>query len=280
LLIFQKALAMLYETLEDPEVQHNKQLRMEFGWTGVAGGLTHVLVGYATMIVGIAVGVGFVILAFHNGMDGMLKRGAKPSMGSIWMLYIGLGVLSLVGLLSYGFIIGGQFKCMFYASERHGARWFMLLCIACMVLGPACQVGSIIASWQVLKEARGNPAKLQEFQQVGPGRWMQLTAFGVSMLYPFCFCLFLRAVAVCLRAYKHATAINVFLGLGAALAVGTGYVLFQHPHGGGPTPVALMLAINGSWAVLGIVYIGLIAAMRICIGTVMGRVRSPLEFQH
>jgi hypothetical protein len=269
---------MIYETIEDPKITHNEQLRMEFGWNGVAGGLTHVLFGYAAAIVATAVGLGLIFLALHTGLEGAMKRGAKPAISSVWQLYLGLGVLSLGGLLSYGFIVGGQFRCMFYASERHMARWFMLLCIACLFLGPACQIASFIASWQVLQEIRNNPAKLQEFHHVGAGRWIQLTVFGVSMLYPLCFCLFLRAVAVCLQAHTHVKVINGFLVLGALLAAATAYTLFQHPPGGRAMPWQELLLINGAWAVLGIIYIFLIAAMRICIGAVMSRVKSPLEF--
>jgi hypothetical protein len=268
---------MQYAVMNDPDVELNEHLRMELGWTGVSSGLTKVLFGYALFFVGAVTGIALLILALGGTAGEMAKRGGKPSLTSLWELYIGLGILSIIGLLSYGLIIGGQFRCMFFAPERRGARWFMLLCIACLFLGPAFHVGSVIASWQGVQEVRNNPGRLHDFHLSVAGQWLQMSAFGASMLYPLCFCLFLRATAACLNAVVHVWIINLFLLLGACMAAATAYLLLQHPPGGKPIAMQELIMLNVGWGVLGLFYIGLILAMRVCIANVMSTVKSPLE---
>ena len=191
---------MQYEVVEDPEVEFNERLRMEIGWGEVAKGLSQVLIGYAALFIGVAVGVGLVVIALFGLGDELIKKGAKPSNATFWQLYLGLGILSVIGLISYRIIVGGQFKCMLYAPERNGTRWFMFLCIACLFLGPAFEAASGIASWQAIAELKKNPGNLQEFRLNPLVQRLHLVAFALSTLYPLCFTLFLRAIAVCLRA--------------------------------------------------------------------------------
>jgi hypothetical protein len=265
---------MNYETEQDPELEFNEQLRMELGWGEVASGLTQVLVGYGAMFIGTTVGVGLVVFALF----GLGDRGihAKPALGSLWALYSGLGILSVIGLISYGIIIGGQFKCMMGAAERHGARWFMFLCIACVFLGPVFHIASGIASWQAVSELKSHPHRIENFQLNPMGQWLQLIGFGISMLYPLFFILFLRAVAVCLRVGWHAVLVNVFLALAAVLVAGTAFALFNFRPGGKPLPSAPIALLGLGWCVVGVSYVGLIALTRIMIHAVMGQVKSPL----
>ena len=86
------------------------------------------------------------------------------------------------------------------AAERNGARWFMFTCIVCVFLGPMFHIASGIASWQAVNDLRANPHRFESFQLNPIGQWLQLIGFGISMLYPLCFVLFLRAVAMCLGA--------------------------------------------------------------------------------
>ena len=125
-------------------------------------------------------------------MEELARKNAKPSNGSLWQLYLGLGILSITGIISYGIIVGGQFKCLLHAPERHGARWFMFLCIACLFLGPTFHVASGIASWQALTELKNHPGKVQDFHMNPLGHWLQLIGFAISLLYPLSFTLFLR----------------------------------------------------------------------------------------
>jgi hypothetical protein len=184
----------------------------------------------------------------------------------------------VVGLISYSIIVGGQFKCMLHAAERHGARWFMFLCIACLFLGPAFQMASGIASWQTFQELKANPARLRDVQLNPLGQWLQLIGFGLSMFYPLFFTLFLRAVAICLRISKLAAFIDIFLVFAAILVAATGFAMYRLPRGGAPMiPLGVAVALGAAWLILLIIYIGLIAFTRVGIHVVMSTVKSPLQ---
>jgi hypothetical protein len=272
---------MQYETIEDPVTEFNEQLRMELGWGEVASGLTKVLLGYTTMFLGVTIGLGLVIFALYGlGVDfGRRAFGAvghKPALGHLWALYSGLGILSIIGLVSYGIIIGGLFRCMLGAAERHGARWFMFMCIACVFLVPAFQVGAGIANWQAVADLKANPHRIDNFQLNPMGQWLQVMSFGISMLYPMCFMLFLRSVAVCLRVEWQVMLINTFLVLAGILTAVTGFALYVYRPGAKLIPAEQALLLGGGWLVVMVLYVGLIALTRVTISKVMGGVKSPL----
>jgi hypothetical protein len=192
------------------------------------------------------------------------------------MLYLGLGILSVIGLISYGIIVGGQFKCMMGAAERHGARWFMFICIACLSFGPAFEIASGASNYQAMQELKSNPAAIRDLQLNPLGQWLRLIGFAISMLYPLLFLLFLRAVAICLRSNPHVLLVNFFVLIAAMMVVATGYVLYLHPPGGKPIPSQLALTVAGAWGIVLLMYVALLFVMRGLIVTVMGSVKSPL----
>lgn len=271
-----------YEVVQDPEQEYFNQLRLEMGWGEVATGLSKVLLGYATMFLGITVGLGLVLVALYGLPDEpnvkkAAAAGAKPNLGSLWALYFGLGILSIVGFVSYWMIVGGQFRCMMGAAERNGARWFMFCCIACLFLGPAFELATGIANWQALSDLKQNPQHLQHFQLNPLGRWLHVIAFGIGMLYPLCFLLFLRASAVCLRADTLVMLINSFGVFAVALVAATGFAIFQHPPGGRPMPPGQAMLLGMGWLAMVVMYIGLIVMTRVSISAVMNSVKSPLD---
>jgi hypothetical protein len=266
--------------MQDPELDFNETLRMEMGWGDVASGLTKVLVGYATMFLGVTIGTGLVVFALYGLGEEFSRRAqnhAKPNLSHLWALYSGLGILSVIGLVSYTIILGGQFRCMMGAAERNGARWFMFTCIVCVFLGPMFHIASGIASWQAVNDLRANPHRFESFQLNPIGQWLQLIGFGISMLYPLCFVLFLRAVAICLGVEWHVMLINVFVVIGGAMVVGTGYMLYQYRPGTRSIPPEQAVILALGWGVVLLLYVGLIALTRIAIQRVMGQVKSPLE---
>jgi hypothetical protein len=275
---------MLYEGVHDPDMAFNEQLRMETGWGEVASGLTKVLFGYGFMFLGTCIGFGLVVISMYNLTDPaeMGKKvanaaNAKPNLAGLWCLYLGLGILSVIGLISYTIIIGGQFRCMMGAVERNGTRWFMFLCIACLFFSPAFHLASGIANWEALRELRHNPRRIETFQLNPMGQWLQLIGFGIGMLYPLFFTLFLRATAVSLKADAHVLLINIFVTMSASLVAATGYVLFEHRPGTTPVPEQQAMMIGLGWGVALLMYVSLIAMTRVCIYTTMSKVKSPLD---
>jgi hypothetical protein len=153
----------------------------------------------------------------------------------------------------------------------------MFLCIACLFLGPAFNMAAGIASWQSIAELKNQPGKIGGFQMNVLGQRLLLSGFVISILYPLFFVLFLRAISICLRSRVHLLLINVFLVFAGVLAAATLVVLFKHPLGGPLLPPMIALLIGGSWLIVLLLYVVLIAAMRMCILSVIASVRSPLE---
>jgi hypothetical protein len=270
---------MNYEAVHDPELDFNERLRMEVGWDDVGSGLSRVLFGYCVLLLGTGLGIGMVLLSLYGLADGPAPKPGlgRPSNFSLWLLYLGMGILSVIGLISYCIIVGGQFRCMMGAAERHGARWFMFICIACLFFAPAFEFASGVANFQAIQEVRKNPHAVRDFQLNPMGQWLHLIGFVISMAYPVCFVLFLRAVAVCLRSDAHIMMVNAFLVVAAAIIASTCYVLYLHPPGGKPIPYEHLVMLGAAWLLVLVLYVGLILVIRGCIYTVMGNVKSPLE---
>ena len=68
--------------------------------------------------------MGLIVLAVYGIGEEAVRQGRKPSNATLWKLYIGLGILSVIGLISYSIIIGGQFKCMLHSLR---APWSALV---------------------------------------------------------------------------------------------------------------------------------------------------------
>jgi hypothetical protein len=252
----------------------NQRLRMEVGWQDVGKGLTQVVMGYLVGFVGTAIGVGLVLLALY-GMGDNVSRTQKPSLVSLWQFYIGLGILSVIGLIAYVFILGGQFKCIMGAAERHGARWFMFLCITSLIIGPAFHLASGIGGLRAYPELRRGAAALQDLQLTEVGKWMQLAGFAISLLYPLFFLLFLRAIARCMHAQGYVSFINVYLIFAAVLTAATAFFIYN-PAYFAKRPLEMVL-LGGGWLVSLIVYVITILLIRVCIYTTTERIRSPLD---
>jgi hypothetical protein len=276
---------MHYEVEHDPELDFNEQLRMEMGWGEVATGLNKVLFGYGTMFLGTTIGFGLVAIGLWGlggvmpdemGRRSVTANAPRPALSNLWALYGGLGILSVIGLISYAIILGGQFRCMLGAAERHGARWFMFLCIACVFLGPLFHFASGISSWQAVSELRNNPRAIESFQLNPMGQWLQLIGFVISMFYPLFFLLFLRAVACCLRVDWQVMVVNVFLVIASGVTAATCYTLYLYRPGTKPIPSSHVLLLALGWGAVVLLYVCLIALTRVTIHRVMSQVKSPL----
>jgi hypothetical protein len=252
----------------------NERLRMEVGWHDVGKGLTQVLFGYLTGFLGTAIGIGLVMLSLYGSGDNMSR--ARPSLGSLWQFYIGMGILSVVGLISYVFILGGQFKCMMGAAERNGARWFMFMCITSLIIGAAFHLASGVAGLRAYPDWRRGATTLQELQLTELGKVMQLAGFGVGLLYPLFFILFLRAIAACMNAYGYVKFINVYLVFAGALIAATAFMIYNPSYFTRHPTETLLLA--GGWVVSMLTYVVSILLIRVCIYQTMERLRSPLDF--
>ncbi|MCC6418184.1 MAG: hypothetical protein IT429_08015 [Gemmataceae bacterium] len=256
----------------------NERLRMEPGWNEAASGLTWILIGYLVFVVGTAVGIGMVIWSARGWLFGTgAQVGRLPGIGTIWIFYIGLGILSVVGTFGYLITLGGHWQCMHGSAERHGARWLMFFCVTALFAGPALNVASYIGCCQRGPDLSRGARSLQELQFTRTGQHMQLAGAGASLLYSVLFLLYLRAVAKCHGSTRHALLVNFYLLLASVLvaaSVYVGYLGYKDPHRDLATWRMWLL---GSWGATVIFYLFLIAGVRMCVSRSLARVKSPLD---
>jgi hypothetical protein len=257
----------------------NERLRMEPGWDEVASGLARILIGYLVFFVGTAVGVGLVIWSIYGWLVGPGARpAATPAIGTVWIFYIGLGILSVIGTFGYLIVLAGHWRCMHGAAERYGARWLMFFCVTALFAGPALEVASYIAGCQKPPELSRGASSLNSMQFTATARYMQLAGAGATLLYTVLFLLFLRAVALCHGSRSHVLLVNFFLVLVTLMVAGTVYVAYRTYTQHRAELREITLALAGAWVAILLSYLLLIATVRSCVVRSVAQVRSPLDF--
>jgi hypothetical protein len=203
-----------------------------------------------------------------------------PTLDRVWIFYIGLGILSIVGTFGYLFVLAGQWRCLMGSPERHGARWLMFFATTCLFFAPAINVASFIGGMQRAPQLSRGARSLTEMQFTTTGTYMQLASAGTGLLYTLFFLLFLRAVAKCHRSASHIGLVNFFFVLVGGLVAVSGYQLYARFQGLPPEegPLKdLTLYLAGGWVLCYLFYLFLIGSIRSCIADSLQRVRSPLE---
>jgi hypothetical protein len=273
---------MSTELEQDLSYELNERLRMETGWNDVVSGLAKVLWGYLVFIIGTIVGVGLVELSYYHWMfEGGTRAtaaGRLPSLGALWMFYIGGGILSVVGTFGYLITMAGQWRCMQGASERHGARWMMFFCLTCLFAAPTLTAASGIGGGMKRgPDLQKGARSFREMQFTPRARYMQLAGAACGLMYSVFFLLFLRAVARCHGSAAHVTLVNFFLvfaGVLCGLTVYVSYMSFRDMIREDNDP---RLWILGAWGVCFFFYLFLIGSIRSCVIKSLSRVRSPLD---
>ncbi|MCI0456102.1 MAG: hypothetical protein L0Z62_03870, partial [Gemmataceae bacterium] len=244
----------------------NERLRMEPGWNEVASGLGSILIGYLVFFVGTAAGVGLILWSIFNTLSaGGGRVAGMPSIGTVWIFYIGLGILSIVGTFGYLIVLAGHWRCMHGAAERHGARWLMFFCVTALFAGPALEVASYISGCQKGPELSRGASSFNDMQFTRTARYMQLAGAGATLLYTVLFLLFLRSVALCHGSRRHALLVNFFLLLMVLLVGGTvyvGYLTYTDPRA---ELARIRLGLIGAWGAIVLFYLILIGVLRGCI---------------
>src|SRR5207302_1175870 len=105
--------------------------------------------------------------------------------------------------------MGGQWRCLHGAAERHGARWLMFFCLTSLFAGPALNAASWVGGVTRGPDLQRGARTFGDIQFNTTGRTMQLASAVASLLYSLFFLLFLRAVARCHASRRHVMLVNV-----------------------------------------------------------------------
>ena len=94
----------------------NECLTVELGWPEVAKGLTKILIGYGIWVAGVFFGAGLVLAPLVQA--NFKLEHTRLGIGEMWMFYGGMGILSVISIISFGIIMGGKSrKCVSQRSR-------------------------------------------------------------------------------------------------------------------------------------------------------------------
>src|SRR5262249_24290563 len=140
-------------------------------------------------------------------------------------LLLGLLMVGLTALLSYGLVLLGQWRCLMYAPERQGARELMYVCLNLVVVASLMNVGGAVLDGDRMYAAlRQGTACFERLDWHGAGTLLQLGSGVVGLLASLIFSQFLRTVASCFDDRSRVRSVDfnlAFLGLLLGASCGT-----------------------------------------------------------
>jgi hypothetical protein len=252
----------------------NNSLRNEKSWSDVAGGLGRVLMGYGALIAGWLIAGSFLFACFLP----MLSH--KPlKIEHVWYFYIGAAILKITGLLSWGLILSGQWRCLMSSSERMGARWIIFFCMTCVVMGPVLHALAWTGGLSTPIRWTGGPQALQgvRLKFTLLGLYVMCASLITSGLYKLSFWYYLQTVAACMGAKKA----RIFVWLFAAALLGmsgfTAWWFFGDLHRNKFTDLAPW--VGAGWVAVSVYWVAMIVVVKFAIEQTMTLVYDPLKAQ-
>lgn len=246
----------------------NQSLRNERAWTEVAGGLGKVLMGYGALVLGWCVAGAFFFAAL---------TAKHVSIQHVWYFYIGLTVMSLTGMASWGLILAGQWRCLMNSPERRGARWIIFICMTCVVMAPVMQMLAWFGGLSTPIRWGGGPQAIHgvKLKFTMLGLYLMSASLITSGLYKVSFWYYLQTVASCMGANKARFVVLAFMAFVFAMAAATGYWMFGGLH---PNKVQdLAIWIVAGWVSLAFYWVFMIVVVKLAIEQTMAEVYNPME---
>jgi hypothetical protein len=190
------------------DLRAEAHLRFELGWTDVRHGLGLILRGYFVLIGAIMVVA--TVFVFLFGVDPADRSKTSWQVRDIG-LFLGLGVVAVASLYSYGCVVLGHWRCLMSAPERHGAKWLMFACITCVLAGPALNFAASLSGVERTPKLQRGLRDITQVKYSAEGAIMQAASAGVNVLGTVFFMLFLRSVARCFQDATRAWMANLYL---------------------------------------------------------------------
>ncbi len=277
----------LLVTSEAPPPLPKTPLDFEFGWTAVRRGLHSILLGN---LVAIGMVLFAVALAFCVVTSILKARGVGEFVDTALLVYAGIGILFLLGVLSLSLIIKGQIGCLLSAPERCGARWLMFASALCVIVGPALNLTASFvgtsakrpsaplgtkhtdaaAEVRVALRAYGESLLMRDTRA-----YISLVGDAAGLLSGIFFVLFMRAVARCFNDTVRMRIAELYLVVSGLLFAATVF-LFLKPQEFLRHP-GWVMGLGSGWVVAGLWYILLLLSTSACIAEGLARRRSPLD---
>lgn len=274
----------------NPDYEIDRKHNSELGWLEVSKGLRLILIGYVIWIVTIVLAVWMLIAAASLGQK-LAKANAQVNWGEI-IMFVTVIVLGLIGLYTYIMVLVGQWRCL-HAPERAGAKWFIFVCMTCIILAPMLDFASgFLGGGDNVRHLQRGVDGLEKIKFQTTAGFMQLLGGLLGFVSFICFLFFLRATARCFDDKGRVINVTLCIAFNVVLTVAMVYLafrieellarpeLFRKLLKGQVDAVVelyLLLGVGIGCVISGIWYLWLIASTRRCIEIGMRNLPKPLQ---
>ena len=191
------------------------QYNAKSGWQEVSKGLALVVRGYCVLIAGGP--LAFLCIALACGGGPAPVRQTLTQQNRDDLLLVGVLMVGVTALLSYGLVLLGQWRCLMYAPERQGARELMYVCLNLVIIASLMNVaGAVLDGAGTYAALRQGAACEDRLEWRSAGTLLQLGSAVVGLLASLIFSQFLRTVASCFDDRSRVRSVDfnlAFLGL-------------------------------------------------------------------
>src|SRR4051812_45335859 len=212
------------------------------GLQEVSRALGGIALGYLLALFNVVGAVALVWYVFWQ--LAAVTTGANPQKlaaagDALTVLYIGCGLLILSGLTSAWLILRSKWRCLMFAPERYGAKWWMFASMLCIVAGPVLGFWSgFVSGYEQAKQAQRDRSA-GAFVSSGADRYTQglgardasgyasLASNVIGPLGGVFFILFLRALALHLGDTARARVTEAYLVFSGLVLAGSLVVAFN-----------------------------------------------------
>jgi hypothetical protein len=275
-----------YDSNYELDRKHNSEL----GWLEVSKGLRLILLGHVIWIVTIVLAVWMLIAGVSLGQK-LAKANAKVNWGEI-IMFVTLIVIGLIGLYCYFMVLVGQWRCL-HAPERAGAKWFIFVCMTCIILAPMLDFASgFLGGGDNVRHLQKGLDGMEKIKFMTTAGFMQLLGGLLGFVSFLCFLFFLRATAYCFEDWGRVMNVNLCITFNVLLTGAMVYLAFRIEHLLAKPEVIrrllkgqvdamfelyLLLGVGAGLIISGLWYLWLIASTRSCIETGMRSLPKPLQ---
>jgi hypothetical protein len=151
-------------------------------------------------------------------------------------------LLGAVGaLLGYGLVLGGQWRCLVFAPQKHGAKELQFAALLCSFTAPACfLVAHYLGGAATYKALAPGPDGLRDLDPLNPGCTLQIIGVALFLVSTLLFTAHARAVARNLNDDRRARSLALYFWFVAFLLGGTAGMFLQ----------ARKVSVRDAWTVL------------------------------
>jgi hypothetical protein len=249
------------------------EFNTETGWRAIRKGLALVMGGYFILVCG---GVLALVSVWLGVGEGPAARDAGDSMtDQEGFLLLGVLVLGLTAVLSYGLVLAGQWHCLKYAPQGKHAKELMYACVNCVLVGSILNaVGAYLDGGRTFDILQDGLAAVDKIDLFSPSNVLLLAGAVLGLVNMLVFSQFLRSVAGCFQDPSRQRTGDLNLGFVGLLVGGSFGALFYLPRVG--LRGALLPWLAGAWLLCLAWHLCLVTRAYACVGDgLRGSAGSP-----